>query len=178
MNIIVISSPNNIKNEIDIIASMFDKGLNYFHLRKPSFSKDNYIDFLREIHSKYHNNIVISNFQELIFDFKLKGVHFSQKERYENKHLSFKKSNYIITTSFHCTEDIKSDVFDWDYYYLGPFFDSISKKGYYKKEFILDDINKKKLIALGGITYENINTLEQKHIENVALLGTIWSLFQ
>ena len=71
-----------------------------------------------------------------------------------------------------------SSVFD--YAFFGPVFESISKPNYvsnldFKKELEQRKNNKTALIALGGITSENIKTALTFGFDDVALLGSIWN---
>lgn len=71
-----------------------------------------------------------------------------------------------------------SSVFD--YAFFGPVFESISKPNYvsnldFKKELEQRKNNKTALIALGGITSENIKTALAFGFDDVALLGSIWN---
>ena len=77
MKLILISYPTNIDNEHQILAHLFDEGLEYFHLRKPGFSKARIINYLSQIPDKYYNRIVIHSHYDLIRKYNLKGIHIT-----------------------------------------------------------------------------------------------------
>ena len=129
MKLIVISSPTPVPNEHEIINSLFEEGLEIFHVHKPDFSKQEIKDFIQQIPSKYHNRIAL--------------------------HSDFPK--------FHSLEELKAHKEKYDYAFLSPIFDSISKEGY-KSKFshrlhrtsqikseLISAISGKYIIALGGI---------------------------
>ena len=67
----------------------------------------------------------------------------------------------------------------WEYAFISPVFQSISKKGYGENSNILNDIKRRnnskvKLIALGGINENNIQEVFDSEVDGVALLGAIW----
>jgi thiamine-phosphate pyrophosphorylase len=83
-----------------------------------------------------------------------------------------------ISTSFHSTTAIFKSRRKYEYVFLSPVFDSISKQGY-KGNFSLEELksflkSKKNIIALGGINAENIELVKQKGFAGAAVLGSIW----
>ena len=66
MKLVVISSPDRVKNELETLELLFDHGLEYFHLRKPDRSKSVYIKFIESVSGKYINRIIVHNYHELI----------------------------------------------------------------------------------------------------------------
>ncbi|MDF1674850.1 MAG: thiamine phosphate synthase [Vicingaceae bacterium] len=143
--IIVISNPTAIKDEYSIIHQLFEQGLESFHIYKPDFSSEQIAEFKQKISAKYHSKIVLH-------------------EEY------FK---------FHSLKELENCKEKYDYAFLSPVFDSISKAGY-KSQLNLKEVsnvlkNKKdKIIALGGIDEDKINTIKAIGFSGIALLGTIW----
>jgi thiamine-phosphate pyrophosphorylase len=69
----------------------------------------------------------------------------------------------------------------YDYIFLSPVFDSISKKGYSSNIDLNTFMQKKeastfptKVIGLGGVSKENITLLSDVGFDGAALLGSIW----
>ena len=52
---VVISNPTLVKNEINLIHSLFAEGLELFHVRKPDFSETEMKAFLLEIGLEFRN---------------------------------------------------------------------------------------------------------------------------
>ena len=77
MKLIVVSNSDVIANEDDIINSLFDEGLELFHLRKPTYDKKNLITLLNKINSKYHSKIVLHQHHTLTEQFEINRIHIS-----------------------------------------------------------------------------------------------------
>ena len=90
MELIVISSPNMCKNEIQAINNLFENGLSILHLRK-KIDLESMRDLIRKIDSQYYNRIVLHSCFELIDEFNLKGGHNKDisKSIKDNKSLKF-----------------------------------------------------------------------------------------
>ena len=57
--LIIISPEKDLKNEISILNQLFEAGLECFHLRKPTYSKEEMVAYLNQIDSKFHQKIVL-----------------------------------------------------------------------------------------------------------------------
>ena len=201
MKLIVITSSERVENEAEKINALFDAGLEILHLRKPNFSKKEYIDLLEGIKAEYHHKIKIHEFFELIENYNLLGVHLNKRNPNYNipRHAELdsaspakkeiagqtrnnecEKSTINTSKSCHCIEELE-DIDKYDYVFLSPIFDSISKKNYcsnFSDETLLKassngKINKK-IIALGGINQETLPLLKKYAFGGVAVLGSIW----
>lgn len=143
--IIIISNTTPIKDEHEIIHQLFDEGLEIFQLYKPSFSKEETENFIQQISVEYRNRIVLH-------------------------------SNYL---KFHSLNELEDCEEKYDYAFLSPIFDSISKAGY-KSNYDLKEIKvffknrNEKIIALGGIDEDKIDTVKDLGFSGIALLGAIW----
>lgn len=177
--IIVITSEISIKNEAQKINQLFEAGLECLHFRKPNLTIHQCRFSLNQIDSKYHNRIVIHHFHELINEFNLKGIHFTEQKRkdhIDNPGQYFKNLNMYgktISASFHNPKELNDCYFEFDYHFLSPVFNSISKQGYTGKEFDVHHIDKR-IVALGGINETNIEKAYQLGFKGVAVLGAIW----
>ncbi len=90
---------------------------------------------------------------------------------------------------FHSLTEVQECKENYNYAFLSPIFDSISKKGY-KSKFDLKEVKvflqrhnncsylrkngKRLLIALGGIDEDKIDTVNDLGFSGIALLGAIW----
>ena len=111
----------------------------------------------------------------------LKGVHLKEKKRNEIQNLNLflenlHQKNKIVSTSFHDLKTLeKHKNFQFDYAFLSPVFNSISKTNYNGKNFDLTNFSKPfPIIALGGIRPENQKQIVQKKFDGLAILGSIW----
>ncbi|MFH7016791.1 thiamine phosphate synthase [Flavobacterium sp. FlaQc-47] len=177
-NMIVITNPSAIANEIGIIDSLFDEGLSLIHVRKPDFSELEMARFIHQIKLGYRSNLVLHSHHELAEDFGINRIHFSEKER-KNSFLIIPDQK-IFSTSTHAVADFNSLDNNFDYAFLSPVFTSISKENYHPKENLFEALKlrtnmKTKVIALGGIDAENIQKTLENGFDDVALLGSIWN---
>lgn len=189
MKLIIISNPEPIDNETTIVNYLFDEGLEYFHLRKPNCSLNEMEEYLQHISPNHLNKIVLHAHHELADKYKLKGKHKTATT------IDTTGNTRYISTSFHSLEDIKSCKENYEYVFLSPVFNSISKQGY-KSNLNLIEVkqflqNKNSLsgvypdkgggekwggvIALGGINEYNTQTVLEMGFSGIALLGDIWN---
>lgn len=179
--LIVIASETYIQNETKIVNQLFQAGLECFHLRKPTYKLKDYEAFLNDIAIEFHNRIVIHDYHELINEYDLKGIHFSEPNRINNLEQEtgyFKGLNMMsktISTSFHDVETLKHCDFEFDYQFLSPVFTSISKSDYQGKQFDVTGIDKP-IIALGGIHMDNVSKVKALGYAGVAVLGSVWGM--
>jgi len=174
MRLIVITSSERVEQEAEKINALFEAGMEILHIRKPDFSKKEYINLLDKIKQEYHHKIKIHEFFELTENYNLLGVHLNVRNpNYTGK----KKLN--VSKSVHSTEELEN-IDEYDYVFLSPIFDSISKKGYlsnFDDEILLSasesgKINQK-VIALGGINQQTLPLLKKYAFGGVAVLGGI-----
>lgn len=178
--IIILTTEGFSPGETDGICNLFKAGLSSLHIRKPNSTKEELRDYLLKIPKAFYKNIVVHSHYELIKEFKLQGAHLTAKSRASAKTINFLKRNKIkiVSTSFHSISEINQSRRKYEYVFLSPVFDSISKKNY-KSNFDLGKLHsllkrKKNIIALGGISDENIETVRRAGFHGGAVLGFIW----
>jgi thiamine-phosphate pyrophosphorylase len=87
-----------------------------------------------------------------------------------------------ISASCHSFEEITVAQAEFDYMFLSPVFDSISKTGY-KQRYTPEQLNDAKargvinsrVIALGGMNVERISMVRRYGFGGVAVLGALWT---
>ena len=175
MRLIVITSSERVEQESKKINALFEAGMEILHIRKPNFSKKEYIDLLNEIKMEYHSQIKIHDFFELADNYNLLGVHLNI--RYPNY---TGKRMVNISKSCHCIEELGA-INEYDYVFLSPIFDSISKKGYFSnfddETLYTASLNGKineKVIALGGVNQQTLPLVKKYAFGGAAVLGEIW----
>ncbi|MFH1005042.1 MAG: thiamine phosphate synthase [Bacteroidota bacterium] len=175
MKFIIISSEVDFPAETRQVQNLFEAGLELFHLRKKNYSEDKIRKFIEEIPKKYYNRIVLHSHYHLAEEYHLSGIHI--------KLPIVRIPNLCYSTSFHSLNEIKDCKYD--YAFLSPIFDSISKQGY-KSKFMLhkfsqskseliNAISDKNIIALGGIDEDKIKIVRELGFWGIALLGAIWN---
>jgi thiamine-phosphate pyrophosphorylase len=174
--LIVITPEQNYPKEIKLITSLFEQGLPLLHVRKPNAHADELREYIQSIPKQFHKKVVIHSHYKLAKEFNLKGIHLTEKVRKSG----FRDTRLkIISTSFHATKDVLKSRRKYEYVFLSPVFDSISKQGY-TSNFTSDELNvflkktKQRVIALGGINDKNIKISKQVNFSGAAVLGYIW----
>ena len=181
MKIIAITPPHAIENEVVIIKRLLENSVEIVHLRKhqSEFEGVNVIAYLHEILSaltcEERSKIIIHDYPTLYEEFSLKGIHI-------NKNITSLPKNYTgyKTRSCHSFDEILKYKNEYDYLFLSPIFDSISKPDY-KSPFTheslqqasLEGIIDNKVIALGGVTFDKIPYLQSLNFGGVAMIGGI-----
>lgn len=177
MKLIVITSPQFIGGEASYITSMLQKGIDLVHLRKPESSPCDCAKLLDAIPEELHRRIVIHYHDCLCKDYHLGGIHISPFHMNKQTH----RCNGTISRSCHSIDEIASFKSSYDYLFLSPIFNSISKQGYHgafsasqlqeaQQKGIIDN----KVVALGGITANNLSIVKQLGFGGAALLGDVW----
>lgn len=176
MKWITITSPEFLSGEAIFIDKLFSQGLDLLHLRKPEASLEAYKLFLLQIPKQWYSRIVLHEHFALAEEFGLHGIHLNR--RYSVAPNAFHGS---ISCSCHTIEEVITQKESKDYVFLSPIFDSISKVGYHAafsqtllKQAAVENVIDEKVIALGGITANNIPLVKEWHFGGVALLGDIW----
>ena len=177
MKLIAITQPSIIEGESSYICRLFESGIDIVHLRKPDADIEQCRRLLRELSDEERRKIVIHDHHELINEFDLKGLHF-------NKNITIVPDDYkgFKTRSCHSFEEVMKYKNDYDYLFLSPIFDSISKVGYksaFTEEMLKDASVKgvidEKVVALGGVTFNRIPYLKELNFGGAAMMGVLVS---
>jgi thiamine-phosphate pyrophosphorylase len=179
MKLIVISSPvNSLYHELETIVQLFNYGLTFFHLRKPNFTQQEYEEFIIKIPGEHRNKIIIHNYHDLAIKYNLKGIHFSSYTQPSNINTNFPIQK---SKSCHSLREIKEIKGLYNYVFLSPIFDSISKPSYQANfnqqelnNFLINRNELPEIIALGGIEINKLEKVKHLGFAGVAVLGTIW----
>ena len=180
---IVITNPVTVANEAIIINELFNEGLTLLHVRKPNINKQEMQSFINEIKCDYHNRIVVHQHFDLATDLVMKRLHFTERTRPDFdvivNHLA-KPEDFVFSTSVHSVEDFNNLQNDFQYAFLSPVYNSISKPEYKADDILIKSIGKRtnfktKLIALGGISTTNYKQTLLSGFDDAAFLGTLWN---
>jgi thiamine-phosphate pyrophosphorylase len=180
---IVITKPTAAAKEINTIHALFENGLELLHIRKPNFSASEMNAFIALIALEFRPQLVLHSHHQLAEDLGVNRFHLTQKKRMEVS--SSFLYEYIlrgirISTSTHSIQDFNQLGACFEYAFLSPVFPSISKANYQSEIDLFEAIKDRtqfstQLIALGGITSENIKTTIARGFDCVAVLGSIWN---
>ncbi len=134
MKLIVISPPETLPGEIDFVNTLFKQGLTKFHLRKPNVPSTELIQYLQKIDPEYISNVVVHYDFEMLRHFPQVGFHFNQ---YSLSLLSYKGFTHKSYSAHSFREILGLNAEAFDYIFISPVFESISKPGYYSGFLLL-----------------------------------------
>ena len=189
MKWIIITTPTFISHEAKYIYQLFEAGIDLLHLRKPDSTPEECEQLIQKIDPKWYPQIVIHDHFELCEKYHLHGIHLNRRNCQipENFQGSISRSCHSfeeVTESLDNTSPDfpKGSKPTFDYVFLSPIFDSISKIGY-KHSFSNRDLEdagnsgiiNKKVIALGGIIPQFIPQLRAWNFGGAAFLGDVWN---
>jgi thiamine-phosphate pyrophosphorylase len=187
MKLKVISFPENISNEADHVQRLFNAGLETFHLRKPWSDEKEFEETLRQLPPLFYKKIMIHSHYKLVEKYNLQGIHLAawfmknaSEPELQQVIASARERKLTVSGSFHRVEELEKLTLKLDYVFLGPVFNSISKKDYFSKidleqaAAFLQKRRRFEVIALGGIDQSNIHQVKDAGFDGVALLGSIW----
>ena len=112
-------------------------------------------------------------------EFNLRGIHLNGRN--PEPPVGYKGH---ISKSFHHIDELKAEKKNFNYVFLSPIFDSISKSNYTSafdmevlKQASAHGIIDKRVMALGGITTENMAVAKELGFGGVVVLGDLWNRF-
>lgn len=152
------------------ICNLIDAGFDYVHIRKPALQKDEMQQFIESIPTRYYNRLKLHDHFDLADKYDLAGIHLNSRNR--TAPTGFQKH---VSKSCHSIEELR-DIDRFEYVFLSPIFDSISKQGY-KARFSKNELENssnlisEKVMALGGVADKHIPYLQKIGFGGCALLG-------
>jgi thiamine-phosphate pyrophosphorylase len=175
--IIGITNPHSLKNEAETIIALLEEGIDYIHIRKPQMEESRVLDLVKQIPQCFHSRMAIHYHHHLAQTTDIGGLHES------NHHPVTNRENKRISKSCHSIKEAASCK-DYNYLFLSPIFDSISKEGYHSNidrqeltRFLRHPHSTgERVIALGGISVSTIPEAHQMGFSGIALLGALWAI--
>ena len=179
MKLIAITKPYCENDEAAFIRRLFESGFDIVHLRKPEADVNYCRALLEQLTEEERTKIVVHDYHILYEEFSLKGIHI-------NKNVTTLPKDYqgFKTRSCHSFEEVVKYKNDFDYVFLSPIFDSISKVGYksaFTEEMLKEASDKgiidEKVVALGGVTFDKIPYLKELNFGGAAMMGSLVGSF-
>ncbi len=176
--LVLITSEENLRDEKEQIIHFFENGLPFLHVRKPGMAEEELKSWLSQFEEKYHQRMVLHQHHRLAEIFPLKGIHLKESFRCKQEDLAeyvqqYKMNGLTVSSSFHDRENLKNETSHFDYVFLSPVFNSVSKKRYEGRTFNVEKLPQK-VIALGGIEAGRISKTKEMGYAGVAVLGAVW----
>ncbi|MBU2916262.1 MULTISPECIES: thiamine phosphate synthase [Reichenbachiella] len=175
MKIVIITPETLVDQELETCNELLQHDVR-LHIRKPHGSKDELTRYLDQIDPLHYEKISLHQHHSLVEELKLGGKHWKSDQIIDNQCLT------IRSKSFHNWEDLVQETAAIDYGFLSPIYDSISKRGYTSG---FDETKLKKWVthskpfpvyALGGVTFDKLEALQDLGFDGAALLGAFWNL--
>jgi len=186
--IIVITPEAEVPGEIATVKKLFAAGLTKLHLRRHDWGAQDYRDWILEIPQKYRSRLVLHGHPELVAEYRLGGIHL-QSDRGPHRKKRGKGGRDLpegvtISRSCHDYSELLQGPKDCAYATLGPVFPSVSKRGYGPRrtpeeyaaiiDYWRDENHGHPVVALGGVTPENIGRVRRMGFAGVAVVGAVW----
>ena len=178
MKLIVVTTPTFFVEEDQILTALFEEGLDILHLRKPETPAMYSERLLTLIPQKYHKRIVTHEHFYLQEEFGLMGIHLNRRDPSEPHDYSGHISCTCRTLS-----ELSSKKHFYDYLFLSPVFDSVSspRPASFTTEELRqgshDKLIDNKIMALGGVRWENIPLVRDLGFGGAVITGDLWSKF-
>mgnify|MGYP000783338791 FL=1 len=167
------------QEEDKIITALFEEGLDILHLRKPETPAMYSERLLTLIPQKYHKRIITHEHFYLQEEFSLMGIHLNTRNPKEPHDYSGH-----ISCTCHSLDEVRNKKHFYDYLFLSPIYNCITKTGVTsgftaeelrqaEKSKIIDS----KVMALGGITSDNILEIKDYGFGGAVIMGDLWNKF-
>ena len=173
---IVITLPYFFDGEAEQIVQLLHSSVDLIHIRKPESKAEEVERLIMSIPSEYYPRLVLHDHHELAMKYHLHGVHLNSRN--PQPPVGWEGS---VSKSCHSLEEVKEWKEKCDYVSLSPIFDSISKQGYHAafssteiEEASRQGIIDKKVLALGGVTFNKIDDVLRMGFGGGMILGDAW----
>jgi thiamine-phosphate pyrophosphorylase len=179
MKLILVTTDNFFVEENIIINTLFDEGLDVLHLRKPYSEPILCERLLKLTPEKLHKKIVVHDHFYLKEEFGLKGIHLNKR----NPEPPIKYRGHLSRT---CStfEEVKEWKKKCDYVFLSPIFEKLSPVNDQipfdireLKKASAEGVINKNVIALGGVTVDNVKIAKDLGFGGVGIMGAVWQNF-
>lgn len=172
---IIITAEKHIPKETAWINALFDEGLEILHVRKPYWNSTALYRFFEAIKPQHLAKTSIHQHHHLADCYGLNRLHFTEQCRKNTP----PNKNHVNSTGTHSIADFNQLPAVFSYAFLSPVYASISKPGYQPQKDLTNELalrknHHTKLVALGGITAQNISPTLAIGFNDVALLGAVW----
>lgn len=183
--LVLISAPATLPDEPRLLAALLGTGSETLHLRKPGWPAARVERLILSLPEPFHARLVLHGHPGLVRRYRLGGLHLTAAARAATHRPPLLLPSQTLSTSFHSLAEISQHRRRYDYVFLSPIFDSISKAGY-ASGFDLATVQaplhrlaarsayRPQVLALGGISTENIGMLAPAGFVGAAVLGIIW----
>ena len=176
MELIVLTASEWLPDEAAALSALFEQGLQRLHLRKPAATSAETETFIAGLPAAVRPRIVLHDHFALQPRLGLGGIHLNGRNPVPPSDVTG-----TVSRSCHSLAEVAAWRDRLDYLFLSPVFDSISKQGYragFAPEELLraarEGIIDRRVMALGGITPDNLARVRAWGFGGAAVLGDLW----
>ena len=185
MKLFLISPPAAVADETELVGAMLAAGLARFHLRKPAWEPAALAAYLARLPARHLARVVVHGQPALVREFGLGGLHLTATARAACRRRPLLLPGQTLSTSFHHLAELREHRRRYDYVFLSPIFDSLSKLNY-PAAFTVAALTKAlaalrgraghrpQVMALGGIDEHRLAAVRQTGFAGAAALGSVW----
>ena len=173
---IVITLPDFFDGEAEQIVQLLHSSIDLVHIRKPKATRAELEKLIKEIPSEYYDRLVLHDHHDLAMRYHLHGIHLNSRNPQPPQ-----EWEGSVSRSCHTLKEVKEWKEKCNYVSLSPIFDSISKQGYraaFSDEALLMakevGIIDRKVLALGGVTFNRIDDVIRMGFGGGMILGDAW----
>lgn len=183
--LVLLTAPTALPDEPHLLTELLTRGLPHLHLRKPGWPAAQLEALIQAMPPQFHGRLVLHAYPHLVRQYRLGGLHLTASQRAAAPRRPALLPGQTLSTSFHSLAEISGHRRRYDYVFLSPIFDSISKEGY-ASAFDLAGVRaflqklaaqagyRPPVLALGGVDSQNINLVRQAGFAGAAVLGSVW----
>lgn len=178
--IVVISPPAVVNHERQRVREMIKAGLEYFHVRKPGYSRSAVESYISGFSASVQKKMVLHHHYDLAEKYGLRGIHITEKSKEVGGLDQLLARHRHVSVSSHNPDELSRLTHPYTYAFLSPVFKSLTKPGH-DAAFPLEKLKKffsryrgLPVMALGGIHPGNLPLISGMGFHGVALLGAIW----
>jgi thiamine-phosphate pyrophosphorylase len=183
--LVLLSAPTAQPDEPRVLTELLAQDLGRLHLRKPGWPVAQLEALIQTLSPTFYPRLVLHAYPHLVHKYRLGGLHLTERARAAARRRPSLLPGQTLSTSFHSLAEVNRTRRHYDYVFLSPIFDSISKLGY-SSNFDLGDLQRSfraqaarlgyrpPVLALGGIEAQNISQVRQAGFAGAAVLGAVW----
>jgi thiamine-phosphate pyrophosphorylase len=186
MKFIVLTPSKNVIDEYNLVSHMLKNGLPTIHIRKPSFTSEEMVNYIEHFTDEEQSKMVLHSHHRILLDYDMKGIHLSKRHRskefrsWVTKTLVEMRMGKKITLSTSCKSlsSMANNYSDFDYVMLTPVFTDPQGHRPSFSPTLLQQIMRKypdKVVARGGSSAESIEKARDMGFAGIAFHNYLWS---
>jgi thiamine-phosphate pyrophosphorylase len=183
--LVLLTAPTAQPDEPRVLTELLAQDLSRLHLRKPGWTAAQLEALIQALPPPFYSRLVLHGHPHLVRQYQLGGLHLTESQRAAARRRPRLLPGQTLSTSFHSLAEVNQHRRYYDYVFLSPIFDSLSKVGYASK-FDLGELRRffqaqaarrgyhPPVLALGGIEAHTISLVRQAGFAGAAVLGAVW----